>query len=154
MKTKLIIPTIALLMCCCLCCTSKIGVEVQGVDLNQVKLSPQSTVECKAGQTLSCTFVEGYGPMATDQLVLRRDSEEDLVLAIQSLEKTYFTYTLPKQFEFGIYSFCLRRDGSLRGFGKVNYILEGSQGSEDNSIGPEVGSTVWGLVSCDGIGVP
>ena len=141
-------------MCCCLCCTSKIGLEVQGVDLNQVKLSLQSTVECKAGQTLSCTFVEGYGPMATDQLVLRRDSEEDLVLAIQSLEKTYFTYTLPKQFEFGIYSFCLRRDGSLRGFGKVNYILEGSQGSEDNSIGPEVGSTVWGLVSCDGIGVP
>ena len=122
--------------------------------MNQVKLSLQSTVECKAGQTLSCTFVEGYGPMATDQLVLRRDSEEDLVLAIQSLEKTYFTYTLPKQFEFGIYSFCLRRDGSLRGFGKVNYILEGSQGSEDNSIGPEVGSTVWGLVSCDGIGVP
>ena len=154
MKSKLIIPTFALLMCCCLCCTSKIGLEVQGVDLNQVKLSLQSTVECKAGQTLSCTFVEGYGPMATDQLVLRRDSEEDLVLAIQSLEKTYFTYTLPKQFEFGIYSFCLRRDGSLRGFGKVNYILEGSQGSEDNSIGPEVGSTVWGLVSCDGIGVP
>ena len=154
MKSKLIIPTLALLMCCCLCCTSKIGLDVQGVDLNQVKLSLQSTVECKAGQTLSCTFVEGYGPMATDQLVLRRDSEEDLVLAIQSLEKTYFTYTLPKQFEFGIYSFCLRRDGSLRGFGKVNYILEGSQGSEDNSIGPEVGSTVWGLVSCDGIGVP
>ena len=154
MKTKLIIPTIALLMCCCLCCTSKIANEQIGVELSQVKLNPKSPIECKAGQTLSCSFISGYGPLATDEIVLRRESLDDVVLPIKSLEKTAFSYTLPKQFDFDTYSFCLRRDGSLRGFGKVTYVQEGSQGSEDNPIGPEAGSTVWGLVSCEGKGIP
>ena len=154
MKSKLIIPTVALLMCCCLCCTSKIANEQIGVELSQVKLNPKSPIECKAGQTLSCSFISGYGPLATDEIVLRRESLDDVVLPIKSLEKTAFSYTLPKQFDFDTYSFCLRRDGSLRGFGKVTYVQEGSQGSEDNPIGPEEGSTVWGLVSCEGKGIP
>lgn len=154
MKSKLIIPTVALLMCCCLCCTSKIANEQIGVELSQVKLNPKSPIECKAGQTLSCSFISGYGPLATDEIVLRRESLDDVVLPIKSLEKTSFSYTLPKQFDFDTYSFCLRRDGSLRGFGKVTYVQEGSQGSEDNPIGPEEGSTVWGLVSCEGKGIP
>ena len=148
MRTRLIIPTLALLMCCCLCCTSKIANEQIGVELSQVKLNPKSPIECKAGQTLSCSFISGYGPLATDEIVLRRESLDDVVLPIKTLEKTSFSYTLPKQFDFDTYSFCLRRDGSLRGFGKVTYVQEGSQGSEDNPIGPEEGSTVWGLVSC------
>ena len=154
MKSKLIIPTVALLMCCCLCCTSKIANEQIGVELSQVKLNPKSPIECKAGQTLSCSFISGYGPLATDEIVLRRESLDDVVLPIKSLEKTSFSYTLPKQFDFDTYSFCLRRDGALRGFGKVTYVQEGSQGSEDNPIGPEAGSTVWGLVSCEGKGIP
>ena len=154
MRTRLIIPTLALLMCCCLCCTSKIANEQIGVELSQVKLNPKSPIECKAGQTLSCSFISGYGPLATDEIVLRRESLDDVVLPIKSLEKTSFSYTLPKQFDFDTYSFCLRRDGSLRGFGKVTYVQEGSQGSEDNPIGPEEGSTVWGLVSCEGKGIP
>ena len=155
MKSKLIIPTLALLMCCCLCCTSKLAPEQQGgVQLSQVKLNPKSPIECKAGQTLSCSFISGYGPLATDEIVLRRESLDDVVLPIKSLEKTSFSYTLPKQFDFDTYSFCLRRDGALRGFGKVTYVQEGSQGSEDNPIGPEAGSTVWGLVSCEGKGIP
>ena len=154
MRTRLIIPTLALLMCCCLCCTSKIANEQIGVELSQVKLNPKSPIECKAGQTLSCSFISGYGPLATDEIVLRRESLDDVVLPIKSLEKTAFSYTLPKQFDFDTYSFCLRRDGSLRGFGKVTYVQEGSQGSEDNPIGPEEGSTVWGLVSCEGKGIP
>ena len=154
MKSKLIIPTVALLMCCCLCCTSKIANEQIGVELSQVKLNPKSPIECKAGQTLSCSFISGYGPLATDEIVLRRESLDDVVLPIKSLEKTAFSYTLPKQFDFDTYRFCLRRDGSLRGFGKVTYVQEGSQGSEDNPIGPEEGSTVWGLVSCEGKGIP
>lgn len=154
MKSKLIIPTVALLMCCCLCCTSKIANEQIGVELSQVKLNPKSPIECKAGQTLSCSFISGYGPLATDEIVLRRESLDDVVLPIKSLEKTAFSYTLPKQFDFDTYSFCLRRDGALRGFGKVTYVQEGSQGSEDNPIGPEEGSTVWGLVSCEGKGIP
>ena len=154
MKSKLIIPTVALLMCCCLCCTSKIANEQIGVELSQVKLNPKSPIECKAGQTLSCSFISGYGPLATDEIVLRRESLDDVVLPIKSLEKTSFSYTLPKQFDFDTYSFCLRRDGALRGFGKVTYVQEGSQGSEDNPIGPEEGSTVWGLVSCEGKGIP
>ena len=154
MRTRLIIPTLALLMCCCLCCTSKIANEQIGVELSQVKLNPKSPIECKAGQTLSCSFISGYGPLATDEIVLRRESLDDVVLPIKSLEKTSFSYTLPKQFDFDTYSFCLRRDGALRGFGKVTYVQEGSQGSEDNPIGPEEGSTVWGLVSCEGKGIP
>ena len=154
MRTRLIIPTLALLMCCCLCCTSKIANEQIGVELSQVKLNPKSPIECKAGQTLSCSFISGYGPLATDEIVLRRESLDDVVLPIKSLEKTAFSYTLPKQFDFDTYSFCLRRDGALRGFGKVTYVQEGSQGSEDNPIGPEEGSTVWGLVSCEGKGIP
>ena len=154
MRTRLIIPTLALLMCCCLCCTSKIANEQIGVELSQVKLNPKSPIECKAGQTLSCSFISGYGPLATDEIVLRRESLDDVVLPIKSLEKTSFSYTLPKQFDFDTYSFCLRRDGALRGFGKVTYLQEGSQGSEDNPIGPEEGSTVWGLVSCEGKGIP
>ena len=141
-------------MCCCLCCTSKIANEQIGVELSQVKLNPKSPIECKAGQTLSCSFISGYGPLATDEIVLRRESLDDVVLPIKSLEKTSFSYTLPKQFDFDTYSFCLRRDGALRGFGKVTYVQEGSQGSEDNPIGPEEGSTVWGLVSCEGKGIP
>ena len=154
MRTRLIIPTLALLMCCCLSCTSKIANEQIGVELSQVKLNPKSPIECKAGQTLSCSFISGYGPLATDEIVLRRESLDDVVLPIKSLEKTSFSYTLPKQFDFDTYSFCLRRDGALRGFGKVTYVQEGSQGSEDNPIGPEEGSTVWGLVSCEGKGIP
>ena len=154
MRTRLIIPTLALLMCCCLCCTSKIANEQIGVELSQVKLNPKSPIECKAGQTLSCSFISGYGPLATDEIVLRRESLDDVVLPIKTLEKTSFSYTLPKQFDFDTYSFCLRRDGALRGFGKVTYVQEGSQGSEDNPIGPEEGSTVWGLVSCEGKGIP
>ena len=154
MRTRLIIPTLALLMCCCLCCTSKIANEQIGVELSQVKLNPKSPIECKAGQTLSCSFISGYGPLATDEIVLRRESLDDVVLPIKTLEKTSFSYTLPKQFDFDTYSFCLRRDGALRGFGKVTYLQEGSQGSEDNPIGPEEGSTVWGLVSCEGKGIP
>ena len=155
MKSKLIIPTVALLMCCCLCCTSKSADEQQeGVQLSQVKLNLKSPIECKGGQTLSCSFISGYGPLATDEIVLRRESMDDVVLPIKSVEQTSFSYTLPKQFDFDTYSFCLRRDGALRGFGKVTYVLEGSQGSEDQPIGPEEGSTVWGLVSCDGKGIP
>ena len=130
MKSNLLIPTVALLMCCCLCCTSKSADEQQeGVQLSQVKLNLKSPIECKAGQTLSCSFISGYGPLATDEIVLRRESMDDVVLPIKSVEQTSFSYTLPKQFDFDTYSFCLRRDGALRGFGKVTYVLEGSQGS-------------------------
>ena len=81
MKSNLLIPTVALLMCCCLCCTSKSADEQQeGVQLSQVKLNLKSPIECKGGQTLSCSFISGYGPLATDEIVLRRESMDDVVL--------------------------------------------------------------------------
>ena len=114
MKSNLLIPTVALLMCCCLCCTSKSADEQQeGVQLSQIKLNLKSPIECKGGQTLSCSFISGYGPLATDEIVLRRESMDDVVLPIKSVEQTSFSYTLPKQFYFDTYSFCLRRDGAL-----------------------------------------
>lgn len=158
MRNKLMLSLLGLLLCTLVCCTGKLSTDSQrGVELNQIKLKLSSTVECNAGQELSCAFVKDYGPALTDQVVLRRDSEEDVVLSINSLEENYFKYTLPARFQYGTYSFCLRRNGALKGFGKVNYVKSGSSGSEGGDkveIGPEAGSTVWGQVCCDGEGIP
>lgn len=157
MKNKFIIPSLVVILCCCLCCTSKVAPE-NGVELSQVKLRLVSPLEVKPGQEVSCAFETDRGPMKSDEIVLRAEGTEDISIAINSIDKYSFKYTIPQRFQYGTYSFCLRRKGILRGFGKVEYAIPGStgpgNGGDDSQIGPAEGSTVWGQISCNGVGVP
>ena len=45
MKSQLTLPTLALLMCSCLCGPSNIALDVQGVDLNRVNPTLQYTAD-------------------------------------------------------------------------------------------------------------
>lgn len=115
------------------------------VSLDQVRLKLPEEIEVTGeGQTITCEFVAGYGPAAKDVVVLRSEDDIDTVIPIASLDKVSFTYALPSNFVLGRYNFCLRRDGMLKGFGRVSYVTEGGGGK----IEPDASSTVYGLVSC------
>lgn len=163
MKRTFFIAAIATVLCCCLCCVGKQGpVEPQGVDLSKVKLTLPAQIETSPGQTIACFFESGLGPMKTDLVVLRRDDGEDVTMEIKSMDDYSFKYVIPNNFEYGLYSFCLKRGGVLKGYGKIEYVAPGSgagSGNEDPDnppvdLKPEAGMTVWGVVRCDGKAVP
>lgn len=144
-------------LCSCLCCVGKVSaVEPQGVELTKVKLNLPAQMEVTPGQTVSCSFTTGLGPMKTDVIVLRQEEAEDIILSIQSLDAYSFKYVIPQKFEYGVYSFCLRRDGVLKGFGKVEYVVPGTSNGDgpEDKVKPDEGMTLWGVVSCDGKAIP
>ena len=119
------------------------------VELNQIKLEVPGTVETIPGALVSCDFESGYGPSASDIVVLRPVVEAaDVECAIQDLKESSFSFRLPKSFEYGKYKFCIRRGNSLRGYGNVEFVAPGTGGSD----GPELneGTTVYGYVMADG----
>lgn len=119
------------------------------VELNQIKLEVPGTVETIPGALVSCDFKSGYGPSASDIVVLRPVVEAaDVECAIQDLKESSFSFRLPKPFEYGKYKFCIRRGNSLRGYGNVEFVAPGTGGSD----GPELneGTTVYGYVMADG----
>lgn len=119
--------------------------------LMDIKLSLDATVKAAGGDELSVAVLSRVMPLATDKVVLRPVSEggSDVICQINAVGESSFTYSLPSKFQLGHYTFCLKRDNIIRGFGKVTFT------SKDGSdIEPAYGSTVYGLVSCKGKGVP
>lgn len=155
MKKSYILSIVLTIMSLCLCCSGKqVPQEPEGVELSKVKLNLPLQMEITPGQTVSCSFEAGLGPLKTDQVVLRQDDSEDVRMDIVSIEGNSFKYTLPRNFQYGLYSFCLTRNGILKGFGKIEYLPVGSgldnPDNPEDVLKPAAGMTVWGFVRSEG----
>lgn len=111
-------------------------------------------LEVSVGQSIRSTIFKGQGPLKTDHVYLKGISgtTKTFDYPIDVLTADYFTFKIGEGFVDGEYEFYIKRESATKYIAKVEYIVKADipQGTdfELNS-----GSTVYGLVSCDGVGV-
>lgn len=135
--------------------------EEKTVELKDIKLELGSRIEAVPGDAVTIGFTKDFGPSKTDLVVLRQTIGEENVdteLQINNLQETSFEILLPGTFKLGSYKFCLKRDKILKGYGTVSFVKPGSGDSSEQDptpvvVTPDLESTVYGIVECDGVGV-
>ena len=113
-------------------------------------ISIRTPLELYPGSVVKSTFFTGRGPLASDKVRLKSvDGGMDYVFPITELGNDYFTFTIGDSFKSGTYDFCLVRGSQEKSFGRVVYTFIADAGLE-----PAAGAKVYGIVSCEGKGVP
>lgn len=98
-----------------------------------------------------CTFaVSGGGksPLTTDTFILESDAGISYVCPIVNTSSDSFTVRLADGCETGYYKVFVKRDARKKSFGRIYINIV-----EDIDFKPDVGTTVYGIVSSAGVGV-
>lgn len=123
--------------------------EITGEDGNLgVSLSIPAQLECKVGDMVYVSFSSGKGPREGDEVVFRQ-LEGEVVCPIASINSGNFSFEVPQELKDGRYSFLIRR-------GKwEQFIRDVTVDIDDRPvIEQKEGYNIYGLISCDGVGVP
>lgn len=108
------------------------------------------------GQSIKTTVYKNMGPTTSDFVCLKgkKGSSREYVYPIDKATEAYFTFTIQTGFQSGTYGFNIKRGDEIKYITDVVYNLT-TEGSPDLPSGPELesGTTVYGLVSCDGTGI-
>jgi hypothetical protein len=113
-------------------------------------ISVPSSVEVERGATVTIPLVGKTGIKTTDEVVLRSVSSQDYTCQITSvIESTSFTFVPAEGLVNGNYKLYIRRSSVNYYAGNLNLTI-----LEPLVVEPEAGTTVYGLVTCEGKGVP
>lgn len=109
---------------------------------------PGSVDVTKGGE---CTFAVGGGksPLTTDSFILESDTGVSYVCSIITTSSASFTVRLANGCETGYYKVSVKRDTRKKSFGRIYINIV-----EDIGFKPDAGTTIYGIVSSAGVGVP
>ena len=133
-----------------LCCQDPKKEETPAEKIVTTYISVPSFIEYERGGTITIPLMGKTGIKESDQVVLRSVSNQDYVCSILSVkESSSLTFEPADGLVSGNYKLYVRRN-------EVSFYV----GSTDISIleplvvEPEAGTSVYGIVTCDGKGVP
>lgn len=119
-------------------------------DFNVSGITVPSSITVTKGDPITFSILANKGPKSGDVVVLKSNSSTlETVCQIASLTSTSMSFNLPDNFVSGYYTVYIRRNDVSKQIGKTTITL-----TTATNITPATGSTVYGLVSCDGTGVP
>lgn len=114
----------------------------------QFLISLPESVSGAAGDIVSVKFYSGKGPKMGDVIVLKKYAEE-ILCNIVSVSSESFSFKISAQVETGKYVFSIRRGSQTKAIGEISFEIE-----KRIEISEKEGYNVYGLISCDGVGVP
>lgn len=91
----------------------------------------------------------GKSPLTTDSFILESDTGVSYVCSIITTSSASFTVRLANGCETGYYKVSVKRDTRKKSFGRIYINIV-----EDIGFKPDAGTTVYGIVSSAGVGVP
>lgn len=117
-------------------------------DSMELLISLPESVSGAAGDLVSVKFYSGKGPVQGDVVVLKKSAEE-IICDIVSISSDSFSFKISAQVETGKYVFSIRRGTQTKAIGEISFEIE-----KRVEIVEKEGYNVYGLISCDGTGVP
>lgn len=131
-------------------CTEKIDDEdvTGGGEQMSFLISLPEAVSGAAGDIVSVKFYSGKGPKEGDSVVLKNSSSE-CECEIVAITADNFSFRISPQVSTGKYTFSIKRGAQIKTIGEVNFTIE-----KRVEIVEKEGYNVYGLISCDGVGVP
>ena len=148
MKGLLSIFLVLAVLATCLSCGETPDVNPTNEEKIELLLSVPAEINGAAGDVITVNYFSGKGPKQGDEVLFKRPSVE-IVCQIVAIESDHFSFTLPKELESGKYSFCIRRGDQVKTVRDVTCTIEHRAEVEQKD-----GYNVYGLISCDGTGVP
>ena len=116
--------------------------------LNVSGIILQSSISAKKAGDVTMKVIGTNGPQEGDVIVLK-NTAETFDNQIKSIEKGSFTFTLNPEVTTGRYEMMVRRNMQTKIVGYTNIDI-----ISDVEISPAAGNNVYGLVQCDGKGIP
>lgn len=114
----------------------------------EVQFELPSSIDITKGGEFVFMVKDGNSPSSTDLFILESDAGISYVKPIIKTSSESFTILLDDEFKSGYYNVSIKRDTRKKSFGKtyINIV-------EDIGYVPEEGTTVFGIVSSNGVGI-
>ena len=131
-------------------CTEKIDDSGQTGIQQQMSflISLPESFSGAAGDIVSAKFYSGKGPKEGDSVVLKKGATE-IECQIVALTSDSFSFKVSSQVTTGKYTFFIKRGSQIKSIGEMYFTIE-----KRVEIVEKEGYNVYGLISCDGVGVP
>lgn len=111
-------------------------------------ISLPAVIDGAAGDVVTVRFYSGKGPKSSDEVVLKQALAE-IVCSIVAVDSDMFSFKIAPEVETGKYTFCIRRGDMVQAVRDVQFNIE-----KRLEVPEKEGYNVYGLISCDGVGVP
>ena len=133
-----------------LCCQDPKKEETPAEKIVTTYISVPSSVEVERGGSITLALMGKTGVKQTDQVVLRSVANDDYVCQILSVkESSSLSFSLADGLVSGHYKLYIRRNEVSFYVGLMDITI-----LEPLVVEPEAGTTVYGIVTCDGKGLP
>ena len=131
-------------------CTEKVNEDEVNDSTAQMSflISLPEAVSGAAGDIVSVKYYSGKGPKQGDSVVLKKGSTE-CECEIVAITSDSFSFKISSQVNTGKYTFCIKRGSQTKAIGEVSFTIE-----KRVEIVEKEGYNVYGLISCNGVGVP
>lgn len=103
--------------------------------------------------TLTFQILDGKAPIETDEILLESEAGTMILGKITDLSSSSFSAVFTSSLPQGSYTVFIRRDGNRKQIGNRNQLYV-TIVSGVIPVEPDPESTVYGLVTCDGDGIP
>lgn len=114
----------------------------------ELLISLPASIDGAAGDVISVKFYSGRGPENGDLVVLKQGSKE-IVCQIVAIDSDSFSFKIAPEVASGKYTFCIKRGDLVKAVKDVQFNIE-----ERVELAPKDGYNLYGIISCDGVGVP
>lgn len=129
-------------------CGKEPAPEVDVPEKLDLMISLPATIDGAAGDVVAVKYYSGKGPKEDDDVVLKKGSSE-VLCDIVSVDGETFSFKIAPEVETGKYTFCIRRGELTQAVRDVQFNIE-----KRSAVPEKEGYNVYGLISCDGAGVP
>ena len=107
-----------------------------------------ATLDVEEEQLVSMDYYSGKGPKPGDEVVFRKEGT-DYVSPVTKVSNESFSFNLPAGMNTGNYEFIIRRGSVNKSVGRIYVTV-----TKKIDISPAEGTSVYGIVYCDGAGLP
>ncbi len=111
-------------------------------------ISLPAVIDGAAGDVVTVKYYSRKGPKNGDDVLLKKASAE-IVCSIVAVDSDMFSFKIAPEVETGKYTFCIRRGDLVQAVRDVQFNIE-----KRVEVPEKEGYNVYGLISCDGAGVP
>ena len=148
MKIYKVLSVAFLVLLACVSCEKEPMDQQDGNNNLSFLISVPSELEGAEGDVITLKFYSGKGPQKGDVVVLKNGSSE-FRCDIVSLKSDSFGFKIPKGMKSGKYNFYIARGDQQKVLGEIVFTIETRV-----VIAEKEGFNVYGLISCNGVGVP